>query len=278
MATFRRSQIGELIGSTGSLTFSKNKSGGIVKFKSTNKNRNTVKQAQNRNSFSQANGAWHTLTDEEKNGWNQKGKLNNNSGMNEFLSSYKTSLDINSSLYVSTENIYRINGSSATLTSSYRNFSLKTPSLLPPTNDFNRGRFILNDFKFEILGTSFRNRLLLYFTKISGFPDYITYPNFFQSSNSAFLFLSIKYKLVGSQKATNINSTSWSTLLSLSPGVRISNSPMIVDYLLYRFDDAGFLSLLNKKGVLNKDLFLRLDLVDTFGNSRTIGYSDFKFF
>lgn len=85
MATFRRSQIGELTGSTGSLTFSKNKSGGIVKFKSTNKNRNTVKQAQNRNSFTQSNGGWHTLTDEQKNEFNNYAKSLNLTGLNVYL-------------------------------------------------------------------------------------------------------------------------------------------------------------------------------------------------
>lgn len=89
MATFRKNIVGDLSGSVGSITYSKNRSGGIVKFKSTNKNPNTVKQSQNRNRFAQSNGGWHTLSDEQKNKWNLLGEKNNNSGLNEFISRNK---------------------------------------------------------------------------------------------------------------------------------------------------------------------------------------------
>ncbi len=66
MAVFRSNIGGEMKGSIGGLTFSKNASGGIARFKSKNINRNTVKQSSNRNRFTQANSIWHTYTDVEK--------------------------------------------------------------------------------------------------------------------------------------------------------------------------------------------------------------------
>jgi hypothetical protein len=153
MATFRRSQIGELTGSTGSLTFSKNKSGGIVKFKSTNKNRNTVKQAQNRNRFSQSNSAWHTLTDEEKNGWNFLGEKNNNTGLNEFISRNKILNEAAAKTIEITSQDIRPNDMSQTGRQIQNLTLIKSPSKLDLTRDINGNQNFPSNFVRTTQGT-----------------------------------------------------------------------------------------------------------------------------
>lgn len=96
MATLRNNNIGDIAGSIGGMTFSRNHTGGIVRFKTTNKNKNSKKQTANRNRFAVVNGGWHVLTDPIKAKWNEIAKQFNMTGINLFISCNKILNDANS--------------------------------------------------------------------------------------------------------------------------------------------------------------------------------------
>lgn len=106
----KSSEVFNLKGSVSGVTFSNNASGGIIRLKTKNTNRKTLKQSQNRNSFAQSNGGWHTLTDEQKMLWNRAGSARKNSGLNEFISYNKLISNVISKQINITNNFYSING------------------------------------------------------------------------------------------------------------------------------------------------------------------------
>lgn len=81
----KSSEVINIKGSIAGVTFSNNASGGIIRLKSKNTNRKTLKQSNSRNRFAQANGGWHTLTDDQKILWKRAGSARKNSGLNEFV-------------------------------------------------------------------------------------------------------------------------------------------------------------------------------------------------
>lgn len=271
MATFRRSQIGELTGSTGSLTFSKNKSGGIVKFKSTNKNRNTVKQSQNRNRFSQANSAWHTLTDEEKMGWNFLGAKNNNTGLNEFISRNKILNEAAAKTVEITSQDIRPNDMSQGGRQTQNITLVKSPGKLDLTKDLNGNQNFPSNFVRTTQGTgtsfyTFRMNVIRTDKSIvEGFTSNIVASPLADSSGNL-QTLVIYGRNIKAQKSESRNNDDFSMLLSFPFWFATAPFSQTLNFFIFRAQGQRVRALFDRYLIRNSDVELSFRMLNKVGD------------
>ena len=276
MATFRRNMVGDLSGSVGSITFSKNRSGGIVKFKSTNNNKNSIKQAQGRNSFSQSNGGWHTLTDEQKMLWTTKFANNNKSGMNEFISRMQIAKILKSNILKGTGISVRLNNSAAVFNASVNfNFS-KLPNPKKSTFFFNRnslsytGLVAQNGIDDPINYREF----LFYVSRNKNYTNSI-FPDFSNSIDSK-LFLAVYYFPPKTQESESKKVTA-KILFSTQVFYRSNTLSLNLSFVRFRISTPVFNSLVENKNIRGRLTTFRAIVYNEYFDSQIVGDFNFQF-
>lgn len=271
MATFRKNMVGDMSGSVGSITFSKNRSGGIVKFKSTNNNKNSTKQAQNRNSFSQSNGGWHTLTDEQKNGWNFLGEKNNNSGLNEFISRNKILNEAKSKTIFVFNSDIRPNDLPQGGRQIQNITLIKSPPLLNSTKDINNNQNfpLYFDITTQGIGSSYYSfKMYLIETDkptVEGFTRKI-FPNPLSDSAGNKQTLVIYGRNLKAQKSVSRGNDDFSMLLSFPFWTASGSLSITLDYILFRAYGQRVRALFDKYLIRNSEVELSFRILNEIGD------------
>ena len=279
MAVLRNKIVGDLSGSVGGMTFSKNRSGGIVKFKSTNKNPNTTKQAQNRNRFSAHNSSWHTLSDAEKMAWNEFGLKNNESGLNSFIklnfniSSYKSNLFLSAP---QTTIFYNSSASGSTILNNI--YRIKNPPVFPFINSVNNSsKFIKSGSIIPSSGSGFKYEFIINYSDLdsSAVPKKIVM-QWLKDSVGRFLFFKLNYRLISSQKS-NYNNNPFSNLINLNS--RSSNTNFTGNLLFsrIRISTANLSPKIVSLGLNNKEIELQFVIMNSDGQEFTLNNQYFTF-
>ena len=244
MARARNIPVGELSGSVGGLTFSKNRSGGLIKAKSNPVNRNTINQSSNRNRFSSTNSTWHSLTDSQKNEWNTLASKDNLSGLNLFISCNKNLMQMKTVLIDTPVTSYRPNNSILSGRFIKSPILLRSPYFNMGDFSFNRG---LQVAKSVITPNITATGTILYFIlsfiptnlwNVLGLSN-IVYSDLMENSSNLKQTLIIYFREIKAQNSESRNNSDFKPLLSWKffGGTSNINSPFISFY----FGGTGFL-------------------------------------
>lgn len=240
--------IGELSGSVNGQTFARNKSGTIVRQKFSPCNPNTLKQAKNRTRFSQRNGAWHTLSDSQKNAWNTYGKQRNNTGLNEFIALNSNISQYLNTVYIGGENFWRLNGGGLTWGVLVAFYLVKTPPKQPINNSVNNSNNNIKKATLTQISTGTRAYFLrLDFNKtldnnLAGTTRFV-----FRNNANVSASLMMYYREVKAQNSESRNDKDFEILLSFVGYSRGTVSSVNLDYFVRNMVRLNFNNAIQSK-------------------------------
>lgn len=270
--------IGELSGSINGQTFARNRTGTIVRQKFSPCNPNSLKQAKNRNRFSQRNNAWHTLTDEQKNAWNTYGKQRNNTGLNEFISLNLNLSNLINNYFTGVENLFRINALSQGYGTIIKFYNVKNPPKQHITTDLNNNTLVISSLKMNQFPSGTRSYFLQVFFNFLG--SSYTNTSFAQilrtKSGVNFSFI-IYYREIKAQKSEFKTDSNFEVLFSQTCLRRAANVVITPNFLQRNMTRSILNSFITTKISLNKEYELQYRIQFEDGQQQILNNQYFTF-
>jgi hypothetical protein len=240
--------IGELSGSVNGQTFARNKSGTIVRQKFSPCNPNTLKQAKNRTRFSSKNGAWHTLSDSQKQLWNEYAKQRNNTGLNEFISlNLNISALINNYINVGTFN-YRFNNTGLVWSITRPIYNIKVPPKQPYNTAVNSNFQVIKFIDFSINPTPPNPYAIrIFMNDLSSYTSNFTSQNVFVDALGQKFGFIVYFRPLKAQKSSFQSDDNFEVLFSLENKNRNGNIATKLSFIQRNFIRIDFLNALKDK-------------------------------